>query len=359
MSEKRRLLIVSHEMTLSGAPIQLAHLVVWLKANGWEPVVVAPEPGPLAEKLAGVEIIYESQLLIDPAYGALRRLIPQSDCVIANTIATWEAVQAAQFERVPVVWYIHETQVGVHLMQIIHMIEPSLGVADAIVTPTQTTARVYEPFRSRPIDVIPYGIPPVSSNGSANTERLRFAVVATYEARKGQDLLLDAVEKLRAETRNRTLFQLVGRALEESFTRSLHERSAALGNVELLGSLAHEQALRAMRDADVIVCPSRDETMPIVLLEAMSMGKPTISFDVGGIHEWIEDGVNGLLVRAQDTSALAAAIERLAADAELREALGAVGWATFEQHFTIDRCGEQFADVITRTIKNYQPGSSS
>ena len=359
MPDKRRLLIVSHEMTLSGAPIQLAHLVNWLKREGWQATVVAPEHGPLADMLLDVEIVYESQLLIDPAYGALRRLIPQFDCVLANTIATWEAVQACQFERVPVVWYIHETQVGVQLMQIIHMIEPSLGVADAIVTPTQTTARVYAPFRAKPIDVIAYGIPPLAANGNASAATVRFAVVATYEARKGQDLLVDAVEKLSAEMRARTAFQLVGRALEETFTERLRERSRALGDVELLGSLGHEEALDVMRAADVIVCPSRDETMPIVLLEAMSMGKATISFDVGGSHEWIEDGVNGLLVPAQDTSALATAIERLTIDAELRDALGAAGWATFEQHFTIDRCGEQFADVIARTIENYGPATHS
>ena len=94
MPHEDRLLIVSHEMTLSGAPIEMAHLATWLKEHGWEPVVVAPEPGPLVGMLPGTEIIYESQLLIDPAYGALRRLVPQFDCVLANTIATWEAVQA-------------------------------------------------------------------------------------------------------------------------------------------------------------------------------------------------------------------------------------------------------------------------
>ena len=235
MSEKRRLLIVSHEMTLSGAPIQLAHLIVWLKAHGWQPVVVGPEPGPLADKLPGIEIIYESQLLIDPAYGALRRLIPQFDCVLANTIATWEAVQACQFERVPVVWYIHETQVGVQLMQIIHMIEPSLAVADAIVTPTRTTARVYEPFRENRIDVIAYGIPPIAAAPVASSDELRFAVVATYEARKGQDLLLDAVEQLPADVRAQCVFQLVGRALEEPFSETLASRAHAHGNVQLLG----------------------------------------------------------------------------------------------------------------------------
>ena len=255
------------------------------------------------------------------------------------------------------VWYIHETQVGVQLMQIIHMIEPSLGIADAIVTPTQTTARVYMPFREEQIDVIPYGIPAVAPNGTDDTGKLRFAVVATYEARKGQDLLLDAVERLGRETRSRTVFQLVGRPLEENFNDDLRTRSVALANVELLGSLGHEEALQTMRAADVIVCPSRDETMPIVLLEAMSMSKPTISFDVGGIHDWIEDGVNGMLVPAQDTNALAAAIERLLAEPELRRTIGAAGRRTFEQHFTIERCGARFADVITRTISNHRSAS--
>lgn len=353
MSDERRLLIVSHEMTLSGAPIQMAYLAAWLKEQGWQPTVVAPEPGPLAAKLDGIEIVYESQLLIDPAYGALRRLAPQFDCVVANTIATWEAVQASHFERVPVVWYIHETQVGVQLMQLIHMIEPSLAIADAIVTPTQTTARVYAPFRDKQIDVVAYGIPRMAGGARTADRKVRFAVVATYEARKGQDLLLDAVEKLDASTGAQTSFQLIGRALEEPFSTQLAQRSAARGNVELVGSLGHEEAIRAMREADVVVCPSRDETMPIVLLEAMSMSKPVISFDVGGIHEWIRDGVNGMLVPAMETEALAKAIERMSADPELRRRLGAAAHETFEQHFTIVRFGEQFAAVVARTINNH------
>ncbi len=354
MSSQRRLLIVSHEMTLSGAPIQLAYLVQWLQHRGWKTVVVAPEPGPLAAKLEGIEIIYEPLLLIDPAYGALRRLAPQFDVVLANTIATWEAVQACRFEHVPVVWYIHETQVGAQLMQLIHMIEPSLGLADAVITPTFSTARVYAPFMRRQIDVIPYGIPAVNPGTPSSTGKLRFVVVATYESRKGQDLLIEAVRQLSAGTSARTLFQFAGRALDEPFYAALRERSSDLDNVEFLGPLEHEQALEMMREADVVVCPSRDETMPIVLLEAMSLGKPTISFNVGGIHEWIRDGMNGLLVPAQNTAALAAAINELAQKPELRRTIGTAAHQTFEQCFTIERFGEQFAKVITRTIANYR-----
>ena len=353
MFSQRRLLIVSHEMTLSGAPIQLTYLVQWLQHRGWKTVVVAPEPGPLAAKLEGIEIIYEPLLLIDPAYWALRRLAPRFDLVLANTIATWEAVQACQFEHVPVVWYIHETQVGAQLMQLIHMIEPSLGLADAVVTPTCATARVYAPFVRRSIDVVPYGIPAANPGTPLSSGKLRFLVVATYEPRKGQDLLVEAVRQLSSGTHARTLFQFAGRTLDEPFYVALRERSSDLDNVECLGPLEHEQALQMMRDAHVVVCPSRDETMPIVLLEAFSMSKAVVSFDVGGIREWIRDGLNGLLVPAEDVSALAAAIERVAGDPNLRRNLGVAAHETFERNFTIDRLGEQFEAVIDRTSGSY------
>lgn len=350
MPEKHRLLFVSHEMTLSGAPIQLAYLVRWMQAHGWETTVIAPEPGPLATKLAGIEILYESQLLIDPAYGALRRLAPKFDAVVANTVATWEAVQAAHLEAVPVVWYIHETQVGVQLMQLIHMIEPSLGLADAIVTPTAATARIYSGFRDG-IEVIPYGIPEVRAAASRRvSSRLTFAVIGTLERRKGQDVLLEAVAAMEPGMRARALFKIAGRALEAEFCEALRAKSSALENVRLVGALEHEEAMALLSDADVLVCPSRDETMPIILLEAMSLEKAIICTDVGGISEWIVDGSNGLLVAANDPVALQSAIELVLKKDGLIARLGAAARETFERHFTIDRYGEQFARIIRETI---------
>lgn len=351
MSGKRRLLFVSHEMTLSGAPIQLAYLVTWLRERGWETTVVAPEPGPLTSKLAGIRIIYESQLLIDPHYGALRRLAPQFDAVVANTIATWEAVQACHLEGVPVIWYIHETQVGVQLMQLVHMMEPSLALADALVTPTKATAAIYAPFRTAHIEVIPYGIPALPPIPRAATDRVTFTIIGTCERRKGQDVFLEAVCQLPAGVSALARFQIAGRELEEPFCGALRTRSQSCNNVKLVGSLEHEEAMRLLTQTDVLVCPSRDETMPIVLLEAMSLGKAIICTAVGGIDEWIQDGTNGLVVPAEDASALAAAIARLIGDAELRGRLGLAGRETYDRHFTIDRYGDQFEEVIRAVIE--------
>src|SRR5436190_11519148 len=351
---QRRILFVSHETTLSGAPIQLVHLASWLNARGWEITIVAPEDGPVLKRsrLTGVELIFEPQLLIDPSYAALRRLSREFRLVLANTIATWEAVQAAHLEQTPVVWYVHETQVGVGLMKLIHMIEPSLGLADALIVPTATTARIYQRFTKRPVHVVPYGIPGLAqramrSSGAPAT----FVTTATYESRKGQDILLEAIGQLDSETRARARFELAGRPLEAVFHDQLCVRSRDFDNVRLLGPLDHEQSIELLRQADVVICPSRDETMPIFLLEGMSLGKALISTDVGGVGEWLHDGRNSLLVPNEDPAALSAAIARCIEDRELVDAIGASARATFECHFTLERFGERVEAILEQTIE--------
>src|SRR5687768_4112573 len=86
-----RVLFVSHETTLSGAPIQLVHLVRWLKEAGWEVAVATPDEGPITEMLArdSIETLIEPTLLTDLEHARLREICQDYDVVVANTIACW------------------------------------------------------------------------------------------------------------------------------------------------------------------------------------------------------------------------------------------------------------------------------
>lgn len=349
---KRRLLVVSHEMTLSGAPILLAHLVGWLRAYGWEPVVVTPEDGPAVEMFRShdVEVLIEPDLLADPTHAVLRSMILRFDLVIANTIAAFPAVQAAQLEHSPVLWYLHETLVALQLIEQIQELRPALAGADALVTPTQVAADLYRPFTDRPIHVVHHGYPDVKGAPAMPGHPFTFVTIATYERRKGQDVLLDAIHDVHPDLRWRALFQMAGRTLEKPFRDQLVAKSESVPNVQLLGPLPHQRALDLLSGADVLVCASRDETMPIVLLEAMSMGKAIICTEVGGVREWLRDGENALLVPPEDSRALAIAIARCIADRDLVRGLGAAAKQTFAEHFQLDVFGRRFVDVIEKTI---------
>jgi glycosyltransferase involved in cell wall biosynthesis len=76
---------------------------------------------------------------------------------------------------------------------------------------------------------------------------------------------------------------------------------------------------------DVLLLTSRVEGSPLTILEAMSLEKPVIAADVGGVRETVEDGVTGLLVRERSPQAFAAAVRRFMADESLRRSLAESG----------------------------------
>jgi glycosyltransferase involved in cell wall biosynthesis len=94
------------------------------------------------------------------------------------------------------------------------------------------------------------------------------------------------------------------------------------------GNLGPEELGQRQAACDVAVVPTlAPENFAMVAGEAMIAGRPVVAFDVGGNSEWCRDGETGLLVPVGDVAALAAAIDRLLGDAELRGHLGANGRA--------------------------------
>jgi len=142
--------------------------------------------------------------------------------------------------------------------------------------------------------------------------------VGAYDfSHKGQDILITAARSL-LELRPQIQLVLVGAGRDEDALIAL---AAGLDNVLVAGWTDHVGDYLAA--FDVFVFPSRHEGLGSILLDAMDFGLPIVASAVDGIPEIVTSGENGLLVPAGDSQGLAAALVRLADDAQLRSAIAA------------------------------------
>ena len=111
---------------------------------------------------------------------------------------------------------------------------------------------------------------------------------------------------------------------------------------------ARDDVYDVLAALDIFVLPSLDEGIPMVLLEAMALGKPVVATAVGGIPEIVTHRVSGLLVAPEDEQALAEACLELARNPGWARALGAEARRVAEARFSHDRNGAAIAAVYHR-----------
>jgi glycosyltransferase involved in cell wall biosynthesis len=202
----------------------------------------------------------------------------------------------------------------------------AFGAADAVLAVSAASAAALESgYGIADVGVVPNAAPSVPSFQRQASEPVRVAYLGGFaNPAKGGDVLLEALEGLDGATLRLTL---AGPGELPPQGEALVARSPA---VDWAGWLGPPEKDALLREAEVLVMPSRSEGLPMALLEAMAYGMAAVATEVGGIPEVVDDGVDGLLVPNEDPAALAAALTGLAADPERRQRLGAAARARAE-----------------------------
>jgi glycosyltransferase involved in cell wall biosynthesis len=180
------------------------------------------------------------------------------------------------------------------------------------------------------------------------TSAPRFVCVARLEEAKGVQFLLAAAASIAAGGRALEVV-LVG---DGAYRRELEALVGALGladRVRFAGWLDNAAVRAEILAARALVLPSLDEGLPVVLMEALALGRPVIATDVGAIAELVETGVDGWLVPPGDAEALARALDAAlaATPAELAE-LGARGAERVRERHDARREAARLAEVLGR-----------
>lgn len=159
-------------------------------------------------------------------------------------------------------------------------------------------------------------------------------MVGRIEQTKGQYLLIEALEKLKAEgIRIKVCF--VGHAMEESYQRELEEMVSEKGlSEETLFFGFSKNPHRFMQACDAIVLATPCETFGLVLIEAMQIGTAVIATNRCGPLEIIEDEKTGLLFEKNSSEDLAAKIKKLESDRIYCSEISESGRKAAEERFS-------------------------
>ena len=200
----------------------------------------------------------------------------------------------------------------------------SYRYASGVVTQTADYMRYFSEAIQRRGHVIPNPVPFPKNIVSArlNSRSMVVLAVGRLVRQKGFDRLLAAFSMIAAEHAEWSL-TIWGEGEDRQRLERLRDRLGLRRRVSFPGWTA--EPFEEMRRAGLFVMSSRYEGFPMALCEAMACGVPVISFNCPGPRDIVRDGIDGILVSADDVEALAAAMDRLMGDQSERDRLGANG----------------------------------
>ncbi|MCL1470571.1 glycosyltransferase family 4 protein [Argonema antarcticum] len=228
-----------------------------------------------------------------------------------------------------------------------------------IVTPsTWLTAQVKQSMLNRfPIHNIPYGIDteiyqPLdpqqcrSMLGIPTRKKvIVFCAGSLKDPRKGDDLLLKALESLPASLKAETVLLILGDGGEAM------AEAAELPTVNLGFASGDRLKAIAYSAADLFVFPTRADNLPLVLQESMACGTPMVSFKIGGVPDLVRPGITGYLAPPEDTEDLRNGIVQLLSDENLRDRMSQQCRAIAIQEYSLELQAHRYIELYRQLLQ--------
>lgn len=364
--EKKRVLLFSHELELTGAPIVLLYMAVALRKMGYAVTVLSRKDGELRYKYMENDIPVIINNHISGNDQLLVEWMAAFDLIVINTLVFGEFL--GEIERlgeafnVPMIWWLHEgTEVyqGWWPRANPGRLHDNVHVA---AVGARALSVYQEYFQDNRAKSLIYGLPDANPKlmvreKDYSREKMVFALVGGIQPRKGQDLFIDAIKLLSEEDRQRAEFWFVGpktEAVYPEYNEQFMEAVESFPQIKYMGVWPMERMAAEYPNIDVIVCPSRDDPMPVVIPEAMMFFKPCIASAGSGTAAYIVDYINGLRcqISAED---IAEKMRWYLSNPEKLPQMGKESRKLYEELFSIESFERNLSDIIGECVGKNNP----
>ncbi len=185
---------------------------------------------------------------------------------------------------------------------------------------------------------------------SADPRPFRVVSVGSLVPVKAHRLLIEAVEQVIRECGPGIVLTLVGDGRERDSLERIVRAKGLDEAVLFAGSCNQDRVIEFYNSSDAFAMASFAEGIPVVLMEAMATGLPSVAPRITGIPELIRDEIDGLLVTPASAGGLAQALVRLIRDAALRERLGRSARERVVADYNLERNIPKLSDIFRRYL---------
>ena len=363
----KSVLLISHTLENTGAPRAIVSMAAAMKELGHVPIILSFKNGPfkpICEKL-GIPVLLEPLSVF--ASGSLDkqtvRFINSFDIIVLNTIVSLRAAKALQNTAPYKAAWIHE---GKHEFDAnSHVIDytDAFSCVDCVYAGGGYAKKIVDQYidGERKSRVLLYGIedqeepcdediPAVDDCENDCEKKYVIAILGTLCLRKAQDIVIEALPLIPHEIMEKIEIRFVGSSRDANIQKMISEAQAKYENVRVHGEMPLTELLCMMKkEMDILLCPSRDDPMPIVATEAMRMKKIVIMSPNTGTASLIEDGVNGYVLGSVTPEAVRDAVVKAYMQRSSGKILGENAKRVYEENFTTEIFKENVNRMIQRS----------
>lgn len=328
---KKRVLLISHQLSYSGAPIALMNMAKVMQRRGFSVLYASLEDGGLKKELELNKIAYTSNWQLVES-DKKKACIREFDLVVMCTFDLRRLIEECKDIETPILWWIHEAEVRYQGEKF-----SNYGKNVFVCCGGKRAQRSFQAYsKKNNTQILQYCIPDegmIAEGGRLlEKDKISFGVIGIIYDRKAQDILLRAVLQLPLDYQDKIEILMIGTVADKVYWEEQKALLNQLKNVKIMGEMSQKELARTYRDIDVLVCPSRDDPMPIVVTQALMYGKTCIVSKNVGQMEFIESGVNGFIFETEEELAgqIAWIVDH---KAELYD-IGKRGRGIYEQNFS-------------------------
>lgn len=349
----KTVLLVSHELALTGAPIALYYFAKSLKASGHYPVIMCRTDGRLTEDITsdGIPVIIYGETYTD---NLIEKMSSLFDIVVANTIVSYPVVNMLSDKNVSVIWWIHEAIVS-YSEEILAQMMQTVSTNVQVYCVGAYAKKVLLNYRNLySTKNLLYYVPETSTHEGEKFKidnpdnKMIFAIIGMQEIRKGQDVLVEAIERLQDEVREKALFVFIGRPCNPYIGEKIQGICKKYpSNTRYIEELTQQQIHQFYEQMDCFVCASKDDPMPIVVTEAMMHSKVIICSENTGSAELLNSMNSGLVYYNDDYVELSEKIGYVIENMDNLDEIRKNARATYDKYFSKVVFDENVKNIIS------------